>query len=296
MNATASITDRTRAIGAFDGMALRAACRLRNAVLAVGATPNVVFGRRPLAISCSMAMLQAALLLLAPGAQAQSNACDLLKSELAARIDATGVRGYSLEAVPADTPVPPGAKAIGNCEAGASKILYRRWGAAQPPSADAGSMGPATAAQPRVVPDKPAPRSTVAQNDRASPAAAASTPGPAPRPTSLSNAPASAAATPAPVAAAPARAPEKSVLAASASDVAVVPAVERALAQPAPQAQPGKTPAAPSPWAQRITDFTADNWRWLLALIVLPLAGLGWAWYAHRSAYDEAGLPRGPRL
>ena len=141
MNATASITDRTRAIGAFDGMPKRAACRVLEAILAVGATPGLVFGRRPLAISCTMTMLQTALLLLAPGAQAQSNACDLLKSELAARIDATGVRGYSLEAVPADTPVPPGAKAIGNCEAGASKILYRRWAAAQPSSADAGATG-----------------------------------------------------------------------------------------------------------------------------------------------------------
>jgi len=289
MDATASITDRTQAIGAFDGMAQRAACRVLKAILAVGVTPGAVCGCRPLAVSCTMTILQTALLLLAPGAQAQSNACDLLKSELAARIDATGVRGYSLEAVPADTPVPPGAKAIGNCEAGASKILYRRWAAAQPSSTDAGATGPASAAQPRVAPDKPAPRPTVAQNDRASPPAAASAPAPTPRATSRSGAPASAAAT-------PGRVPEKPVLAASASDVAVVPAVERALAQPAPQAQPGKTPAVQSPWAQRATDFMAENWRWFLALIVLPLAGLGWAWYAHRSAYDEAGLPRGPKL
>lgn len=289
MTETASNRDAAQAIGPFDGLAVRAACRLRNGVLAVGATPGVLSGRRPVAISCTVTMLQTALLLLAPDVQAQSNACDLLKSELAARIEATGVRGYSLEAVPADTPVPPGAKAIGNCEAGASKILYRRWGAASPPPADAGATGPASAAQARVAPDKPAPRATVVQNDRASPPTAASAPTPGPRPTSRPSAPASAAA-------APGRAAEKSALAASASDVAVVPTVERALAQPAPVARPVTSPAAQSTWAQLATDFTAENWRWLLALIVLPLAGLVWAWYAHRSAYDEAGLPRGPKL
>ncbi len=285
MNATASITHRTQAIGAFDGATQRAPCRLLKATLAVRATLGVVLGHRPGAICCTMTMVQTAMLLLAPGAQAQSNACELLKSELAARIEATGVRGYSLEDVPADTPVPPGARAIGNCEAGARKVLYRRWAAVQASSADAGAAVPATVAPPRVVPDKPAPRSTVAQTDRAAPPATPSAPGPAPR----ASAPASAATT-------PGRAPEKPVLAASASGVVVVPAIERALAQPAPQAQPVKTGAAQSTWAQRAADFTAENWRWLLALIVLPLAGLGWAWYAHRSAYDEAGLPRGPKL
>ena len=68
-------------------------------------------------------------MLFAAGAQAQTP-CDQLKSVLAARIDAAGARGYSLEAVPAGTPVPPGAKVIGTCEGGASKILYRRGGAA----------------------------------------------------------------------------------------------------------------------------------------------------------------------
>ncbi|HJV95131.1 MAG TPA: DUF1161 domain-containing protein, partial [Albitalea sp.] len=54
---------------------------------------------------------------LAASAQAQTSACDQLKDTLAARIEATGVRGYSLEAVPAATPVPSGAKVIGTCEA-----------------------------------------------------------------------------------------------------------------------------------------------------------------------------------
>jgi Protein of unknown function (DUF1161) len=70
-------------------------------------------------------------MLLAAGAQAQTP-CDQLKAVLAARIDAAGARGYSLEAVPAGTPVPPGAKVIGTCEGGASKILYRRGAGARP--------------------------------------------------------------------------------------------------------------------------------------------------------------------
>jgi hypothetical protein len=75
--------------------------------------------------------LVASSMLLAAGAQAQTP-CDQLKAVLAARIDAAGARGYSLEAVPAGTPVPAGAKVIGTCEGGASKILYRREAAARP--------------------------------------------------------------------------------------------------------------------------------------------------------------------
>ena len=71
----------------------------------------------------------------AAGAQAQSSACDDFKAVLAARIESTGVRGYSLETVPASASVPSDAKVIGTCESGARKILYRRWGAARAASA-----------------------------------------------------------------------------------------------------------------------------------------------------------------
>ncbi|HEV7914017.1 MAG TPA: DUF1161 domain-containing protein, partial [Albitalea sp.] len=64
-------------------------------------------------------------------AQAPAGPCDVLKATLAARIEATGVRGYSLEAVPGRTPVPSGAKVIGTCEGGATKMLYRRWAIGQ---------------------------------------------------------------------------------------------------------------------------------------------------------------------
>jgi Protein of unknown function (DUF1161) len=66
-------------------------------------------------------------MLLAAGAQAQTP-CDQLKAVLAARIDAAGARGYSLEAVPAGTPVPPSAKFIGTCEGGASAADVRHAG------------------------------------------------------------------------------------------------------------------------------------------------------------------------
>ena len=58
---------------------------------------------------------------------ARASPCDDYKAVLAARIEATGVRGYSLEVVLANAPVPPGAKVIATCEAGARKFLYRRW-------------------------------------------------------------------------------------------------------------------------------------------------------------------------
>jgi len=40
----------------------------------------------------------------------------------------------------------------------------------------------------------------------------------------------------------------------------------------------------------------ARYWPWILALLALPAAVWLWAWQAHRSAYDEAGLPRGPKI
>lgn len=69
-------------------------------------------------------------LLLAGAAQGQGGACEQLKARLAAGIEATGVRGYSLEVVPAAAPAPRDGKVIGNCEGGARKVVYRRWGGA----------------------------------------------------------------------------------------------------------------------------------------------------------------------
>jgi len=66
-------------------------------------------------------------------------------------------------------------------------------------------------------------------------------------------------------------------------------------AEPLP-AQADMTDAPKLSLAQRATGFVTDHWRWILPLALLPLLGWLWAWHAHRSVYDEAGLPRGPKL
>ena len=210
-------------------------------------------------------MLQVASMLLAAGAQAQAHPCDQLKGVLAARIDASGVRGYTLETVPAGTPVPPGAKVIGTCEAGASKILYRRWGATRPSSDDPDAARPASAPQAIVVP-----------NEQTAPASA---PSPTPPAVSRSNDAASAVAPPP----------------GNASEVETVRGVDRAVAQPQ-QVPLDKAAVAKVPLARQASEFMAEHWRWIGALVFALIAALIWVWQAHRSEYDGAGLPRGPRL
>ncbi len=50
--------------------------------------------------------------------------CEDLKSEIAAKLDAKGVKGYTLEIVAKDSDAE--GKAVGTCESGTKKILYRR--------------------------------------------------------------------------------------------------------------------------------------------------------------------------
>jgi len=71
--------------------------------------------------------------------------------------------------------------------------------------------------------------------------------------------------------------------------------VDRAVAQP-DQVPLAKTDVAKVPLARQASEFMAEHWRWIGALVFLLIAGAIWVWQAHRSAYDEAGLPRGPRL
>ncbi len=149
----------------------------------------------------------AAWLLLVPAAQAQGSACEQVKSMLAARIEATGVRGYGLEIVPASDKVPPGAQAIGTCAGGANKIVYRRFAAAPPAAGEPAAAPPAPAA-PTVAVAAPMPPA-----QRPAPAVAPSpapvpppvpTPVPAKAPAAVVPAqPASASAPAAPAAAAP---------------------------------------------------------------------------------------------
>lgn len=73
-----------------------------------------------------------AMMLLAPsGSYAQAKACEELKTEIAQKLDAKGVKGYTLEIVAKDADAADG-KVVGTCEGGTKKIVYRRGGAASP--------------------------------------------------------------------------------------------------------------------------------------------------------------------
>jgi hypothetical protein len=205
----------------------------------------------------ALAATLAASLLHAGGAGAQTAACDQLKETLSARFEASGVRGFSLEAVPADTPQPAGTRVIGNCEAGAYKVLYRRWG---------GGAGPAASA---IKPAAPAPASAVGPVERPARSAAASAPSPAPPPAQP----------------APRPKTEATPLGGRASEVVAAPSAAPTPA-PVPLPPPVEAPSIDKAWP----------WTWIGALALLVLAIGFWRWRAHRSAYDEAGLPRGPRL
>jgi len=62
-----------------------------------------------------------------------AKACEDLKSEIAAKLDAKGVKGYSLEVVDKDKEVTEG-KAVGTCEGGTKKIIYSKKAAAEAPA------------------------------------------------------------------------------------------------------------------------------------------------------------------
>jgi len=78
----------------------------------------------------------AAVLLLPAGSYAQAaKPCEELKSEIATKLDAKGVKGYSLEILAKDQDSE--AKTVGTCEGGTKKIVYSRTAAAaQTPAKD----------------------------------------------------------------------------------------------------------------------------------------------------------------
>jgi hypothetical protein len=51
--------------------------------------------------------------------------CEELKTEIAAKLDAKGVKSYSLDIVAKDADVADG-KVVGTCEGGAKKMVYRK--------------------------------------------------------------------------------------------------------------------------------------------------------------------------
>lgn len=50
--------------------------------------------------------------------------CEELKAEIAAKIEANGVKHYTLEILPKDATAD--GKVVGTCEGGTKKIVYRR--------------------------------------------------------------------------------------------------------------------------------------------------------------------------
>jgi Protein of unknown function (DUF1161) len=97
--------------------------------------------------ACSYA--QAAQTQAPPTSQAPQVAkpCDELKSEIAAKLDAKGVKSYSLEIVAKDQDAE--GKAVGTCEGGTKKIMYRRT------TTPAQTAAPAAAQTPAKEPEKP---------------------------------------------------------------------------------------------------------------------------------------------
>ncbi|MGB7284216.1 MAG: DUF1161 domain-containing protein [Candidatus Acidiferrum sp.] len=64
-----------------------------------------------------------------------AKACEDLKTEIAGKLDAKGVKGYSLEIVAKDQEVTDG-KVVGTCGGGSKKIVYHK-SATPPPAAPA---------------------------------------------------------------------------------------------------------------------------------------------------------------
>jgi hypothetical protein len=68
-----------------------------------------------------------------------------------------------------------------------------------------------------------------------------------------------------------------------------------ATTQASPAAADASTHDQPS-FTRQAAAFVNTHREWMAALLLLPLGLWFWAWRSHRSAYDEAGLPRGPKL
>jgi hypothetical protein len=60
--------------------------------------------------------------------------CEELKTEIAAKMDAHGVKDYTLEIVANDQA--DDKKVVGSCEGGTNKILYSKTGADEQPQGD----------------------------------------------------------------------------------------------------------------------------------------------------------------
>lgn len=73
------------------------------------------------------ALVALTLVVAAAPAQADIKPCEELKAEIAAKLDAKGVVGYTLTITPT-ADVKPEDKVVGSCEGGTQKIVYLRGG------------------------------------------------------------------------------------------------------------------------------------------------------------------------
>ena len=245
----------------------------------VDAAPRAGAGRALHAVAMPMATF-----VLATSAHAQASPCDDYKAVLEARFEAAGVRGYSLELVPASAPVPPGAKVIANCEGGARKFVYRRWGGAGASSVAASALRAASAV-PTTTDAPPRRTPSGAQDARALTPLPASAPAAVPSPRASEARRASAAPVAAPAMPLPARASEAA---------AARPTESTVVAAPATTAPADTAANAAATLTQRASAFAGAHWPWLGGLAAL-VGGL-WLWRTRFSGYDKDGLPRGPRL
>lgn len=79
--------------------------------------------------------LAAALIFAASAHPLKATPCEDVKSQIAQKLDAKGVKFYTLEVVAKDQDVDADSKVVGTCEAGAKKIVYKR-GAVAPAAAE----------------------------------------------------------------------------------------------------------------------------------------------------------------
>ena len=71
-------------------------------------------------------LIAIALLSVPVGSSAQERKpCEELKSEIAAKLDAKSVKGYTLEIVAKDAEVTDGT-VVGTCDGGTKKVIYKR--------------------------------------------------------------------------------------------------------------------------------------------------------------------------
>jgi hypothetical protein len=234
----------------------------------------------------------------APVAMAQSANCEAFKERLAASIESNGVRGYALEVVPSGSPAPLGARSLGTCDGGAYTVLYWRWAqargeaalAAPPPSVtDAPSATPRPAQAPKSDAETISRREPKAMSDVNAERELNATRESKPSTVATAAREPHSAATSRPSPANPSAAP------------AVTDATNQ---QPVESPAPTAPTAAPSPAstpAQGVEPARFAGLARVVALVVAAAAAVvggvwAWRWMRHRRYYDEAGLPRGPRI